>query len=93
MASPKASIGNAQAGEERYRMSIREAVLEHLGKTPEGVAWCEAALESLWEYGERSPFQVAADAWHSGNRELHKKARTDDARLAALAKAAADAAE
>lgn len=88
MASPKVSIENARASEERYRTSIREAVLGSLGTTPERILWCEAALEILWEYGELSPFEVAAGAWRSGNQDLYERALADDARLTALAEAA-----
>ena len=88
MTSSKASAGNARAGEERYRTSIREAVMEHLGTTLERVAWCEAALDVLWEYDELAPFEVAMNAWCRGDREIYEEASADDARLDALAAAA-----
>ena len=88
MASLKASTGNARASEERYRTSLRDMVMEHLGTTPEKAAWCEAELDVLWEYGELSPFRFAAEIGHSGNRELYEQALADDARLTALAEKA-----
>ncbi len=82
------TIESARAGEERYRTSLRDAVMPHLGKTPEQAAWCEAALESLWEYGEMSPLWAAMLAWRRGETDLQEKALADDARLTALAEAA-----
>ncbi len=95
MALPKVGPGIARAAEERYRTSVRDAMLEHLGKTPEQAAWCEAALDVLWEYGGVSPFRVAANALHRGNLELYEHALADDARLHRLAEAtkAAEAVE
>jgi len=88
MASLEGNTGNARATEERYRTSVREAVLDHLGTTPESAAWCEAALDTLWEYGGISPFMVAANALHRGDRKLYEHALADDVRLRELAEAA-----
>ena len=88
MASSKTSVGNARATEERYRASLRDVVMEHLGTTPEKAAWCEAELDVLWEYGELSPFEMAVNAWNSGNPKLYEHALADDARLTALAEKA-----
>lgn len=88
MASPAARPRNARAGEESYRKSIRDAVMLHLGTTPAKAAYCEAALGSLWEYGELSPYDMAVSAWNSGNRELYESALADDDRLTELAEEA-----
>jgi len=88
MEPPKVKPGKAVASEERYRASFRAAVLEHLGKTPERAAWCDAALDILWEYDGMSPYSVAAIAWRKGYRALHERALADDRRLTDLAKAA-----
>ena len=87
MAPLKTSPGNARASEERYRASVRGAVMDHLGTTPERAALCESALEVLWEYGGLSPFEVAAEAWWTGDRDLYEQAVADEARLDALARA------
>jgi len=88
MTPPAVQSGNARATERRYRSSVRNALMAHLGKTPEEATWCVAALEVLWEYGGVSPFRIAANARHKGNQELYRRALADDARLTALAKAA-----
>ena len=88
MASLKTITGNARASEERYRTSLREVMMEHLGTTPERIAWCEAELDVLWEYGELSPFRFAAEIGRSGNHALYEQALADDARLTALAEKA-----
>lgn len=88
MAAPGVTIGSARAGEERRRTGFAGAMLDHLGRTPEQAAWCEAATEALWEYDGMSPLRAAALGWRRGNRELNERARADDARLTRLAEAA-----
>ena len=87
MAAP-VTLGTARTGEEEYRTAFRDAVIPHLGTTPERAEWCGAAIESLWEYGERSPLLTAMAAWRRGDAELCERALADDARLHALAEAA-----
>ena len=87
MASPAVSPARALAAEESYRQSIRDAVMPHLGTTPEKAAYIEAALDILWEYDELSPYEMAVNAWNSDNRELYESALADDHRLTELAAA------
>ncbi len=75
----------ARAAEESYRKSIHGAVMPHLGTTPEKATYLEAALDILWEYDELSPFEMAVNAWNSGNRDLYESALADDHRLTELA--------
>ena len=89
MASPKASIENARASEERCRASLREVVMgaswERLRRRPPGA---RRNLRLSGKYGELSPFDMAVNAWNSGNRELYEHALADDARLTALSERA-----
>ncbi len=87
MASPAVTPGRARAAEESYRRSFRDAVMPHLGTTPAKAAYLEAALDILWEYDGLSPYEMAVNAWNSGNRELYESALADDRRLAELAAA------
>ena len=88
MRSLKGKAEAARASEERYRSSFGEAVMAQLSDTPEEAAWCEAALEALWEYDGESPFRAAVHARRSGRKRLYERALADDARISALAKAA-----
>ena len=92
MASPGVNIETARATEKRYQNSFRKVMLDYLGTTPEGAAWCEAELEALWKYGELTPYEAALDAMERGDRELYEHARLEACRLHDLA-VAAEAAE
>ena len=78
-------IETARRSEQRRHEGLADAVLAHLVCSDADRAYYEAALETLWHYGEHSPLDAAAEALASGDRERMERALGVEKRLTALA--------
>ena len=82
------SAQEARRSEERLHDALTETVLQHLASTRADLAYYEAALALMWEYGEHTPFEAACHAWLAGDTQAMHRALADENRLEALAGAA-----
>ena len=79
------SAQEARRSEERLHDALTETVLQHLAGTGADLAYYEAALALMWEYGEHTPFEAACHAWLAGDTQAMHRALVDESRLEALA--------
>ena len=77
----------ARDTERRRHDALANAALTHLATTDAERTYYENALEVLWDYGEKSPFEVACDAWLARDTETMKLALDAEERLENLARA------
>lgn len=81
-------VHDARMSELRRHGAIAQAVVKQPGQTKAGRRYREAWFDTLWEYGERSPFQTACEALRNGDLEAMERALDEDRTLTALADAA-----
>lgn len=80
------NANNARESERRHHSALSEALKKHLARNEADEAYYEAWSELTWEYGRRTPFSVACQAWAAGDAARAERAMEDERRLEALAR-------
>lgn len=82
------NVHNARMSELRRHSAVAQAATKQPGQTQAERKYHQAWFDMLWEYGERSPFETACEAFRNGDAQAMHRALSDDRMLTELAKAA-----